>query len=75
MSIPAILLAALLAGLGTFSMHLNDVIGGGPTTVHSTAGTGTSGSTHPASVRGGGPVGGVTVNDVAGGGPSGSPHP
>jgi hypothetical protein len=89
MSIPAILLAMLLAGLGNFTMHHNDVIGGGPSghatvhdvlgggpvTVHGVSGGGPSGGTKPADVAGGGPVGGVTVYDVLGGGPVGSPHP
>jgi hypothetical protein len=78
MSIPTILLAALLAGLGNFTMHHNDVVGGGPTThtsVHDVIGGGPSGGTKPADVSGGGPSGSVTVYDVYGGGPSGSPHP
>jgi hypothetical protein len=78
MNIPAILLAMLLAGLGNFTMHNNDVAGGGPSghaTVHDVLGGGPSGGTKPADVLGGGPVGGVTVYDVSGGGPSGSSHP
>ena len=77
MSIPVILLAMVLAGLGNFTMHHNDVIGGGPSghaTVHEVLGGGPSGGTKPADVSGGGPVGGVTVYDVLGGGPVGSSH-
>jgi hypothetical protein len=55
MSIPAILLAALLAGFGHFTMHPNAVLGGGPVTAPQSAPV----------------AGGVTVNEVLGGGPVG----
>lgn len=52
MSIPTILLAVLLAGLGTLTIHVNDVYGGGPVGV----GSGHVGGVTVNDVIGGGPV-------------------
>lgn len=63
MSIPTILLAALLVGWGTFTMYVNEVIGGGP-----------SGGASTNVVIGGGPEGGASTKGVIGGGPVGKTY-
>ena len=48
MSILAILLAMLLAGSGNFTMHHNEVFGGGPTPKAASYSAESSGGTKPA---------------------------